>query len=302
MARPPSAPNGLGMSRPGLDPATRPPAALVRPLRVLAVEAGSDHAARLGASLEEAANEVEIRGHATLAAARSDLRSGEFDCVLLDISGRDANGLESLAEVRRLAPESQSRCRPRYFRGRGTGSAGRTRGRAGLPGRQGGRRQPARAEHPVRDRAHAERARACPPRLLRPPHSPPQPQAPSRSPRSCARRRGALGAARGLALPGPGPLQAGQREPGTRGRRRPAEAGRPKAHRARAAERHRGSPRRRRVHGPVPGPGRRARGRAGRGAIERRAGRGAPGRGVRALRGSEHRYRLLAIAVAAPRP
>src|SRR5215210_2806085 len=93
------------MSSPRLEAPTRPPAALVRPLRVLVVEAGSDQAARLESSLDEAvAGEVELRGHATLAAARSDLRAGEFDCVLLDLSGPD--GLESLTEVRRLAPEA----------------------------------------------------------------------------------------------------------------------------------------------------------------------------------------------------
>ncbi|MBA3421697.1 MAG: EAL domain-containing protein [Thermoleophilaceae bacterium] len=95
------------MSRPRLDVATRPPAAPARPLRVLVVEAGSDHTAQLEASLDEAvAGEVELRAHATLAAARSDLRSGGFDCVLLDVSRPDANGLESLAKVRSLAPEA----------------------------------------------------------------------------------------------------------------------------------------------------------------------------------------------------
>src|SRR5215210_7779596 len=95
------------MSSPRLEAPTRPPAALVRPLRVLVIEAGSDQAARLESSLDEAvAGEVELRGHATLAAARSDLRAGEFDCVLLDLSGPEAKGLESLTEVRRLAPEA----------------------------------------------------------------------------------------------------------------------------------------------------------------------------------------------------
>lgn len=93
-----------------LGAATHPPAAPPRPLRVLLVEVGSDHVARLEASLDEAAaGEVELRGHATLADAGSALRSGEFDCVLLDLSRPYANGLESLAKVRMLAPEASPR-------------------------------------------------------------------------------------------------------------------------------------------------------------------------------------------------
>lgn len=95
------------MARPRLDAATRPPAAPALPLRVLVIEAGSGRASHLKASLDEAmAGEVELRAHATLAAARSDLRSPELDCVLLELSGPDANGLESLAKVRCLAPEA----------------------------------------------------------------------------------------------------------------------------------------------------------------------------------------------------
>jgi PleD family two-component response regulator len=52
------------------------------------------------------AGEVEALGYATLADGRSDLRSGDFDCVLLNLSAPGANGVESLAEVRRLAPEA----------------------------------------------------------------------------------------------------------------------------------------------------------------------------------------------------
>lgn len=76
------------------------------PLRLALIEDAHAYALLVSEMLREGlGSEVAISTHESIAAARKDLRAGDLDCVLLDLSLPDSDGLEGLAKVQEVAPE-----------------------------------------------------------------------------------------------------------------------------------------------------------------------------------------------------
>jgi len=75
-------------------------------LCVLLVEDSADYALLVEQMLrDEFGGDLALTVCGTIAAAGRELRDGAFDCVLLDLSLPDADGLDALGEVRRAAPD-----------------------------------------------------------------------------------------------------------------------------------------------------------------------------------------------------
>jgi len=76
------------------------------PLRLALIEDAHAYALLVSEMLREGLGAaLEISTHESIAAAREDLRSGDLDCVLLDLSLPDSDGLDGLAKVQEVAPE-----------------------------------------------------------------------------------------------------------------------------------------------------------------------------------------------------
>ena len=76
------------------------------PLRLALIEDAHAYALLVSEMLREGLGApVEICTHESIAAAREDLRAGDLDCVLLDLSLPDSDGLDGLAKVQEVAPE-----------------------------------------------------------------------------------------------------------------------------------------------------------------------------------------------------
>jgi diguanylate cyclase (GGDEF)-like protein/PAS domain S-box-containing protein len=73
---------------------------------VVLVDDNSARSARISSAIRRrSATNIQLRSHATLAAALADLRGHDADCVLLAASLSDAPGTEGIARLRELFPE-----------------------------------------------------------------------------------------------------------------------------------------------------------------------------------------------------